>query len=201
MHIHSLLPILINILNGQTGPQKTDNVVPGPGQDLKPVAVQSPEKTHGNSAVLKTLNSGEGDQTTSRQPTPGHNLPDFLPLPLKSPLFPQSSFFIKNERENPENQGNGHQTNIFINLRTEALGILWVSVTSTEQSLNIYFYTESESFTSAIKEIFDGLTEDLRTLGYPSIKVTGITRPGIRNCQDIAPGSKNSQNYLVDLEV
>lgn len=201
MHIHSLLPILINILNGQTGQKKADNVMTGTGQDLKPSIAQSLQKNHGTNATLKAMNSGEGDQTTSRQPTPGHNLPDLLPLPLKSPLFAQSSFFIKNQRKSPENQKDEHQTNIFINLRTEALGVLWISVSDTEQSLNISFYTENELFTSVIKKIFAELTDDLSTLGYPSIKVTGITRPGIRNCQDITLDSKNSQNFLLDLEV
>lgn len=199
MQISNMLPVLLSILNGQAGQNKVNRAPPG--QEMGEVTRQGTEKPSGTAAALGTGKVDEGDLQAGRQTVPGHSLPDFLPLPLKSPLFPESGFFIKNDREAAPGMGEDGRTGVFIRLRTENMGILWISLSAGKESLTVSFYTEKDTYTVSIKESFPALAEALDKLGYPSASLAGITRPGIRDCSDIAPGGKNACAYLLDLEV
>ncbi|MFZ5634362.1 MAG: hypothetical protein ACOY40_16135 [Bacillota bacterium] len=199
MQISNMLPVLLDILTGLSRQNIMNRAAPG--QETAETARQVAEKTAEAAAVTGTGSAGEGDRQVTGQSSPAHNLPDFLPLPLKSPLFAESGFFIKNDRDNPTATGEGAHTSIFICLRTESLGILWISLAAGNESLTLSFYTETGAYTKALKESFPALVEGLQKLGYPSVNAAGITRPGIRSCSDIAPGGNNPANYILDLEV
>ncbi|MFZ5645955.1 MAG: hypothetical protein ACOY46_20560 [Bacillota bacterium] len=199
MQINSMLPALLNILTGQAGQNKVDKsaskqgmgeifrqVVEAPLKGVQPPGVNSP---------------AEAEPKHAPQQPAGNNLPDFLPLPLKSPLFEESRFFIKNYREDSAEQENERPCSVFINLRTDNMGSLWIHLMAKSQSLTLSFYTEKEYYTSLINKSFSELVEDLTEIGFSSVKVAGITRPGIKSCEDIVPGSGDSQNYLLNLEV
>ncbi|MCL6477957.1 MAG: flagellar hook-length control protein FliK, partial [Peptococcaceae bacterium] len=132
---------------------------------------------------------------------PSQNLPDFLPLPLKSPLFAESGFYIKNDRENSTGPEEDAHAGIFIRLRTENLGILWISLAAGNEALTLSFFTETEACTEALKDTFPVLSEGLQKLGYTSVNLAGITRPGIRSCSDIATGGNNPAIHILNLEV
>lgn len=199
MQINNMLPTLLNILTGRTVQNKVDKAGPKQGMDeLNKQAAQKPSEYPAASASGKI---GPGDAKVTAQPSPGHNLPDFLPLPLKSPLFTESSFFIKNEREERAEATAGSPANVFIRLRTESMGTLWISLASKDQSLSVSFYTGEHSYTVSIKDSLPELVEELKKLGFSAVQADGITRPGISGCADIAPGINTSGNYLLDLEV
>lgn len=199
MQINNMLPVLLDILTGQAGQNKANK--PAPRQGTDGADRQGAEKPAVTTAATESRNIEEGDLQPARQQAPGQGLPDFLPLPLKSPLFSDSRFFIKNQREESPGAGEDRPANIFIRLRTENLGILWISLAAGGESLALSFYTESESYTVPLKETFPGLVEGLQKLGYTSVNVAGITRPGIKDCSDISPGGTASGSYLLDLEV
>lgn len=199
MQINSMLPALLNILTGQAGQNKVDksNSKQGMGEIFQEL-VENPREAAASSAVKNV----DGSQSKpAAEPSPGGSLPDFLPLPLKSPLFNESRFFVKNDREESTREAGNSTCSIFINLRTDSMGSLWIYMASGSQSLTLSFYTESDAFTALINESLPVLVEELKKTGYPSVKAAGITRPGIKSCSDIVQGSSTSVNYLLDLEV
>ncbi|MCL6612600.1 MAG: flagellar hook-length control protein FliK [Peptococcaceae bacterium] len=198
MQINSLLPVLLSILTRQAGQNKVNRAQPG--HDAGRVARQGAGKP-AETAALGGGSTVREDLQAARQPSPGHSLPDFLPLPLKTPLFTESGFYIKNQPENSPQRGEDGRSDIFIRLRTENLGLVWISLAARSESLKVSFYTENDSFTDTLRESFPGLVEGLRKLGYPSVSAAGITRPGIRDCAGIDPEIKASAVYLLDLEV
>ncbi|KJS01025.1 MAG: hypothetical protein VR68_05925 [Peptococcaceae bacterium BRH_c4a] len=199
MQINNMLPTLLKILTGRIFQNKADKTSPRQGMDeLNRQAAQRPSESPAASASGKI---GQVDVKITAQPSPGHNLPDFLPLPLKSPLFTESSFFIKNEREELAEANDGSPANVFIRLRTESMGTLWISLTGKDQLISVSFYTGEHPHTQSIKDSLPELVEELKKLGFSSVQAAGITRPGISGLADIAPGINTSGNYLLDLEV
>jgi len=200
MQITNMLPALLNILTGQ-GQKKVDKAAPK--FDMGEINRQTSKAPAWTESTTGTKIVGEEDLTVKQQQNAPRNstLPGFLPLPLKSPLFARSNFYIKNDREEAAGVEENSNTNIYISLRTENIGILWLSITSGSEFLNVSFYTEKESYTSLIKESFPALTGELQALGYHSVNLAGVTRPGIQECSDIDPGGKTAGYYLLDLEV
>lgn len=202
MQINNLVPILLELLSLQTGQNNRENR-PAPRRQ----AGETVLKQAGDAALKQTGKATPGEAAEAAlkeaaKPSPAQGAPDFLPLPLKSPLFNESSFFVR-RREEPvgegkEESGRGH---VFVRLRTENLGVVWISLDGGNSSLKISFYTESDTFTHLFRDSFTALSEGLRDLGYPSVNLAGITRPGIRDCSEIAPGGSSPGSYLLDLEV
>ena len=198
MQIGSMLPALLNILTGQAGQNKVDrsNSKQGMGEVFREM-VENPQSTAATEASRGVRGT---DPKTAEQPSPGSSLPDFLPLPLKSPLFTESRFFIKNQREESSGEESG-PCSVFVNLLTESMGSLWIYLASGKESLTVSFYTEDDSYTRLINQSIPSLLEELKKIGCPSVKAAGITRPGIKSCADIVTGSAGSGNYILDLEV
>lgn len=144
---------------------------------------------------------GEAEMKAPPSPSAGHALPDILPLPYKSPLFSESRFYIKNDIESMAASGTDTPASLFIRLKTDNLGVIWIQMAARSESLSITFYSEEDSYTGIIRQDLPDLVEGLRKMGYPGVRAAGITRPGITGCADLAPGLKGSGNYLLDLEV
>lgn len=195
MHISNMLPVLLGILARQAEQNKVNKAAPG--QDAGTVARQETPKI--TAAAVGT--AGREDPQAARQPSQGYGLPDFLPLPLKSPLFTDSAFFIKNLKEDRPKAGESGHTGIFIRLRTENLGPVWISLAADNKALKLSFYTEDDSYSARIRETFPVLEEGLQQLGYYRVGTAVVTRPGIKDCPDINPGGKSPGIYLLDLEV
>lgn len=198
MQIGNMLPVLLGILARQAGQNKVNKAPPG--QDAGTVARQGAQKPS-DTAAAGTIGRENQNPQVNPQPSQGYGLPDFLPLPLKSPLFTDSAFFIKNQREDRPEDGEDGRASIFIRLRTENLGLVWISLAAGNEALKVSFYTEDDSHTARIRETFPALVEGLQQLGYSQVGTAGITRPGIRDCSDITPGGKSPGFYLLDLEV
>lgn len=197
MQIGSILPALLNLLTGQAGQNKVDraNSKQGMGEVFREM-VENPLST----AATEASRGARGtDPKTAEQPSPGSSLPDFLPLPLKSPLFTESRFFIKNQREESSGEESG-LCSVFVNLLTVSMGSLWIYLASGKESLTVSFYTEDDSYTRLINQSIPSLLEELKKIGCPQVKASGITRPGIKSCADIV-GSATPGNYILDLEV
>lgn len=201
MQINSMLPVLLNILSGQAGQNKVDKSTSK--QEMGEVFRQLVENPSETAVAAGIREAKESDlKQPTQQPAPqGSSLPDFLPLPLRSPLFDESRFFMKNNREEASGREDAAPCNVFVNLRTNSLGSLWIYLSAGKESLTVSFFTEEESFTSLINDSIPGLVEELQKQGYSTVKAAGITRPGIKCCSDIVPGSASTGHYLLDLEV
>lgn len=201
MKIESLLPILLNLMDGRAGKQQPQTpTTPAPEKTIG--KFQAPFET--GDARSKTMTTTQEAEDPQRPQNQAGNLPDFLPLPLKSPLFPASRYYIqRNEENNRKNAGHNSAVKLFINLETSALGRLWVVITSQAGELAIKFYAEEESYTSIIAEGMPGLTRALQEKGFSPVKVTALTRPGIKSCADImAPGRYPwANNIFIDLKI
>lgn len=203
MQINNMIPVLLEILTGQAGQNRVKKTDPGqgaPGQEAGSARLTAGMPAGKTSPAAEKGIAGDTENQV-RQTTAGSGLPDFLPLPLKSPLFTESRFYIKNQREDSRSAGKDGATGVFIRLRTANLGVIWISLSAGGQSLALSFYTENEEYTASLKEIFPVLEEGLQKMGYASVSVAGLTRPGIRDCSDISPGGKYLASYILDLEV
>jgi hypothetical protein len=148
--------------------------------DFKSISLEKPAEQSQNKAI----------QTT----------PEFLPLPIKSDLYEQAGFFIKNNKE--ENSSvDSQQKEVFIRLNTENIGLLWISLAGTEDSLKLILYTEKESYTLMFQEVMPLLLDELKQLGYNKVTANAVTRQGIKSCAEISNSKNPSQLYLIDLEV
>lgn len=201
MQINNMLPALLSILNSRAAQNRVDKAPPG--HDAGDLDKQRAEKA-GEAALSKEAGKVGGSESkgSDLSPRSGHVLPDILPLPYKTPLFPESRFFIKNDRESQAApNGADGPASVFVRLKTDNLGVIWIHLASKNQALSISFYTQEDSYTGMIREGLPDLVEGLRLLGYPDVRAAGITRPGITGCSDIVPGLSGSPNYLLDLEV
>lgn len=199
MKITNMLPVLLDLFSGRSGQSKMNK--PAPGKETVLFGRQELLKTYESYAAGPVRSVARKDVQAAGQPQQTLHLPDYLPLPLKSPLFDESAFYIKNEGETRAGRGNPSHTAIYIRLRTENLGTIWISLTTINESLSLSFFTEAESYTEALQETFPALVEGLQKMGYPSVKTSGITRPGIESCADIASGQHDSASYILNLEV
>ncbi len=196
MQINRIIPLIMGIINGPKEVNKPASNVEF--SKLIKKGLKSSQKTiiDESTGILKENQTAQQAQTKTAQP-----LPEFLPMPLKTPLYSQSGFFIKNQKDKTNSADNSDPTEVFIYLKTENIGILWISLSALEDLLKIVIYTEKEQFTEQFKEILPTVTEGLRQLGYPSVMANSITRPGITNCAEISSSEVSSQFYLIDWEV
>ncbi|MFZ5595770.1 MAG: hypothetical protein ACOY31_02005 [Bacillota bacterium] len=200
MYIGDMLPLLLDIIGRQAG-TRVDKSSPKQGmgelsrQDIKGGSLTETAAASGVRSAVK------GEATAQSQSSPVQNLPDFIPLPLKSPLFAESRFFIKNDRENPAVTADREPAGVFINLRTENLGNLWIALYAGAGSLTLSFYSDSETSTAHVRGIIPDMVESLKDMGYQSVSAAGITRPGIKSCADLAPGTMDSGAYMLNREV
>lgn len=199
MQINNMLPALLNILLERTIQKKVER--PTSGQDAGEIKRHAAAGAGEAAATASTGKAGEGEMKAPSSPSAGQALPDILPLPYKSPLFSESRFYIKNDSESTAAAGADIPASLFIRLKTDNLGVIWIHMAAKSESLSITFYSEEDSYTGMIRQDLPDLLEGLRKLGYTGVRAAGITRPGITGCADIVPGLKGPGNYLLDLEV
>lgn len=199
--IESLLPVLLSLLNGRAGKQQR----PGPATQFSQKTTGEPQPPLENSGIKNKIMAAakEADQPDQSR-NQVNNLPDFLPLSLKSTLFPASRYYIQRDEQNSrKNNGHDSTVNLFINLDTLSLGSLWVTVTARSRELVIRFYSGEETYTHIIMEGLPELTGALKEKGFSPVNVTAHTRPGIKSCADLVMPGRNLSfnNIYIDLKI
>lgn len=198
MKIESLLPVLLGIINRQAGKQQQT------GTTQQKSAGEILPHTETNGIRPKASASIKESEQPDRPQNQAQNPPDFLPLPLKSPLFPASRYYLQRHETGHGKGARGEQAvNLFINIETINLGGLWLAISSGPGELTVKFYTEEENFTHIIMEGFTELTRTLEAGGFSPVKLTAQTRPGIKSCADIAlPGTYSpGKQLIIDLKI
>ncbi|NLI11814.1 flagellar hook-length control protein FliK [Pelotomaculum propionicicum] len=114
-------------------------------------------------------------QQTSPQPLP---VPVFLPLPLRSDIFPEARFFVRPEDEKPEAKAAEHDQimDIFICLITETMGRVWVGLFCRKEYLSVKCFTDQESTNKLLRQNFTPLRESLKEIGFKEVSLTSQAR-------------------------
>ncbi len=196
MQISRLLPLLIDLLESRNKQNKPVNQ-PETTSKLESQALKKATQTE----LSNIKNIQENNQTAHIQNKNTQVLPDFVPLPVKTTLFEESSFYIRNQKEGSGQTGQPSKTEVLISIRTKNIGMLWISITAIEESLKIIIYTEEELYTSRLKDTLAALAKELPQLGYSSVNAQSITRPDIKSCRDIICNLSPTQFYLINQEV
>jgi len=120
-------------------------------------------------------NARTGAQKASAEP-PTTQL-NFVPLPMRSDLFPEARFFARlDERDGENRTGGAEKTEIFVYVETDSLGSIWVSMSWINHSLSIRYYTENNDSSKTIREDFAVIKKDLIELGFKEVSQTSQAR-------------------------
>ncbi len=194
MQISSLLPFLVDMLTGTAGKGKMNKAA---AQDADKAARPVSGKVPGNASLAQGPPSTGGGFQPARWTAHVQAPPDYLPLPLNTPLFSDYGFFIENTgKEEATGRGAGAGAGILIRLCTENMGTIWISLVPGEKCLALTFYTEKDEYTAALRDSFPALKGQLRKSGHQSVNMAGVTRPGIKGLPHMSPGAR-----LLELEV
>lgn len=188
MQINSLLPVLLQLL--MTGEQNQTNKYKAV---LQPPAKQQIAQVHNNSA--NSVHTSQKNQPANRvnnaleginQTSPSRSIANkenpntqseliFLPLPLKSEIFPDAKFYkqvtgrAKNQEDTSENQ---HR--LVFGLKTPALGELYFLVIQNKNNLSIKCAASRHQTTRILKKSFTDLKDKLEQLGWKKIHCSCI---------------------------
>lgn len=158
MQVSGILPILLNIiLSEQQNPK------------------QSLREQDTNTTVMRpqtlSTTTPEASQTAPSRDRPAEGgEPILLPLPLKTPLFPDTQFFIfRKPNDTNHKQGKG-ETGIVFSLITASLGQLFFMLTRRgDTAINIVCHTENEKFASRLNARAEELKKQVQNLGFEQI--------------------------------
>jgi hypothetical protein len=165
MQIAGVIPILLNIILSE---QQNRKQAPREEQAAgKTIARPHPPPS----------NTAETEAAAPLHRTTENNEPVLLPLPLKSPLFPDAQFFVfrrPGEGQNRE-RGEKEETGIIFSLSTRSLGRLFFTLTRQAQTINIACHTENEKISARLAPRWDELKQQLRQAGFPNVTIRCTT--------------------------
>ncbi len=123
--------------------------------------------------------SGRPAQAEAQQTAPqALPVPVFMPLPLRSDLFPETRFFVRPVEEKSEAQTAEPDQNmdIFICLITETMGRVWVGLFCRKDYLSVKCFTDQESTNKILRQNFTPLRESLKEIGFKEVSLTSQAR-------------------------
>jgi len=140
--------------------------------------------------VLEALDTGSHEKHSTRVETkqtaePTVNPPAFTPLPLRSELFPEATFFARlGEREAKSTADSESVTEISIHIVTGNLGHIWINLSSRNDFLSVKCFTDSENSSKILRENFPHMRDDLKELGFQEVSLTSQARAGLGRLTD-----------------
>jgi len=157
MQVSSLLPILLNIILSEQQQQKQV-----PGEQIVNKTVPRPQ--------LLSADTVKAETETPRARLMEDGEPILLPLPLKTPLFPDTQFFIFRKPNDANHKQKKGETGIVFSLTTASLGQLFFILTLRgDTAINIVCHTENEKFTSRLTARAEELKQQVQELGFEQI--------------------------------
>lgn len=190
MQISAVIPILLNILMSEQ-------------QSLK----QAPREQ----AAFKDVMQAQLTRPAAVNPEPANAAPQhrsaeggepvLTPLPLRSPLFPETQFFAFRPRDddNPgrENEQGRDETGIVFSLGTAGLGRLFFMLTHKQEAISITCHTENGAIAGLLNARAEELKKQVRELGFGQV----VFRCTILDPNLVKPPAGSSSSGLLDLKV
>ncbi|RYD05202.1 hypothetical protein N752_10430 [Desulforamulus aquiferis] len=127
---------------------------------------------------------------------------NFVPLPLRSPLYEDTRFYWKLKDFKAKISEDG-ESKIIFSVNTYTLGLLWFTMTSQPgKLLSLQCITEDNSVAEVFRSSSEILRQELQDAGFSNVVVSYRVQAGIRGIADLdpdfaTPGTTN----LIDLQV
>ncbi|SFR05052.1 hypothetical protein [Desulfoscipio geothermicus] len=161
MQISGVIPILLNIILSEQQNQKQ-----------APREEQAAGKTIARPHPPPST-AADAEAAAPRHRTAENSEPVLLPLPLKSPLFPDAQFFAFRRAEDDQNRGRDgkKEIGIIFSLSTRSLGRLFFTLTRQAETINIFCHTENEKISARLAPRWDELKQQLQQTGFPNVTI------------------------------
>lgn len=124
------------------------------------------------------LSTGQSGQINAEKtPEQPYLTSSFVPLPLRSELFPGARYFARLGEDKTELQASKEAVEeIFICLDTEKLGQMWIGLAWRRDFLSVTCFTQKETANQIMRENFPQLREDLKASGFKEVSLTSQTK-------------------------
>ncbi|WP_027365186.1 flagellar hook-length control protein FliK [Desulfotruncus alcoholivorax] len=181
MQISGVIPVLLNIiLSEQQNPKH--------GQlPRELIAAKETAK------AAEVLTKGTEQEAPAQPHARGHegSEPLLLPLPFKTPLYPETQFYVfrKRGRQKKEQDAAAGEPGVVFSLSTNSLGSLFFYLTAKENTVNIACHTENEKFAAQLASHSGDLREQIQKTGFKQV---------IFRCTVLDPQMKNLMTGLAN---
>lgn len=189
MQINALLPVLLQLLlSGEASRGNKSNHFQPPASEKQESRVQpnpaaparypqSHSASRRNTQPVGISYSSPGQLTTGKESIDPQGEFIFLPLPLKSEIFPEAKFYkqIIDRNEYQRDKGNNEeQYRIVLGLNTTGLGELCFLVWQKGNFLSVKCAASRSQTVQIIREKFPDLKESLARLGWDYVNLSCI---------------------------
>lgn len=159
MRVSSIIPILLNIINSE---QQNQKQAPRQSQVDKTALLNRPLPHSGGTA---------SESTVLRQGITDTNEPLLLPLPIKTPLFPDTQFYVFQKPAGPPHppQNRQGESGIVFSLSTTNLGRLFFILTQHTDTLRINCHTESKEIATRLTNQSQEIEQRMEELGFAQV--------------------------------
>ena len=170
MNINAITTILQELLyqsNSRTSPTARAESVTQVGDVT--VATQKMAEAAATSSLI-----GEHGRVSTNQTSEQHfPIPAFVPLPLRSELFPEARYFARMDKNKTTAKAEKDVIEeIFICLATEKLGQIWFGLACRKDFLSVTCFTEQEAANKIIRKNFSPLRDELKEIGFKEVSLT-----------------------------
>lgn len=160
MQISGVIPILLNIILSEQQDQKQGQIA----REL--LAAKETAK------AAEVLTKGTAQEAPA-QHARGHEASDplLLPLPLKTPLYPETQFYVlrKQGEQKKEQNAAAEESGVVFSLSTHSMGSLFFYLTVKEDAINIACHAESEQFAARLAAHSGELKEQVQKTGFKQV--------------------------------
>jgi hypothetical protein len=141
-------------------------------RDMTAAAREALEAEGVKTSALQTART----ETTQQKTEQPFSIPAFIPLPLRSDLFPEARFFARLGEEKTGAGAGREAEEFFICLITENLGRIWIGVACRSDFLSVKCFTDQEGPNKILRQHFPPLRDDLKTIGFKEVSLTSQAR-------------------------
>jgi hypothetical protein len=184
LQINNLLPVLLELL-AQNETSRANANKPGTAQSLTKQHLprvqpnpsgpaQNSEQSNsagGAKTVLEQItHSSQGQLTANKETGDPQSELIFLPLPLKSELYPDAKFYRQvNDEEKSGQDGDENQNRLVFGLKTASLGDIYFLVVQRESNLSIQCAASKLQTVDVLRKGFAELEKKLKRLGWQKV--------------------------------
>ncbi|KJS14370.1 MAG: hypothetical protein VR67_00325 [Peptococcaceae bacterium BRH_c8a] len=188
MQISAIVPILLNILLSEQQNQKQ-----APREQVAFRDVMQAQLTRPSAANTETT-------TAAPQHRAGESSePVLMPLPLRSPLFPDTQFyaFRRRDEEKQGQKGEDGETGIVFSLGTASLGRLFFMLVRKAEAISITCHTENGAIAGRLNTRAEELKKQIQAIGFEQVTF----RCTVLDPNLVKPTAGFSSPGLLDLKV